>query len=410
MSVQVATATAPSSGGPGRATAEPVAPQRRATSLSAAVLALGALAVAVYAPVLGRHGNLSTEVVRADPPGRVRAGRRVRRGAPTLRAPGTPGAGRHRARGHRHRWPRRWARPTPRRRGGRDRPVGGARGRTAGGGALARGGHAPAPRAPRWQLPAEPGRHRGRVRRGSRHRHRHVDPPTRASPLARRPRDRGVRGDRPDRLAASLRRARRGVERQRMQWFGWAIAVGAEMLLVALALRVLWGWPTRPWLVVIVAERPAGGGPGHGELSPAGRAHRPHPGPHRVAGRAHRHRRHRLPRHRGRPRPHPHPRRALAAGSVHGGRRGRRPAVRAGAANASPSTPTASSTASARPPTRCCAPSGAGCRAPSPWTSSCCRWPSPCARPWAWPRPRCGRARGATSSAPCPCPTSRSGA
>ena len=38
----------------------------------------------------------------------------------------------------------------------------------------------------------------------------------------------------------------RGVERQRMQWFGWAVAVGAEILLVALALRVLWGWPTSP--------------------------------------------------------------------------------------------------------------------------------------------------------------------
>ena len=47
-----------------------------------------------------------------------------------------------------------------------------------------------------------------------------------------------------------------GVERQRMQWFGWAIAVGAEMLVVALALRVLWGWPTRPWLVVMVASVP----------------------------------------------------------------------------------------------------------------------------------------------------------
>jgi signal transduction histidine kinase len=48
----------------------------------------------------------------------------------------------------------------------------------------------------------------------------------------------------------------RGVERQRMQWFGWAFAVGAELLVVALALRVLWGWPTRPWLVVMVASLP----------------------------------------------------------------------------------------------------------------------------------------------------------
>jgi len=48
----------------------------------------------------------------------------------------------------------------------------------------------------------------------------------------------------------------RGVERQRMQWFGWAVAVGGEMLVLALALRVLWGWPTRPWLVVMVSSLP----------------------------------------------------------------------------------------------------------------------------------------------------------
>jgi len=48
----------------------------------------------------------------------------------------------------------------------------------------------------------------------------------------------------------------RGVERQRMQWFGWAVAVGAEMLVVALALHVLWGWPHHPWLVVMVSSVP----------------------------------------------------------------------------------------------------------------------------------------------------------
>ena len=47
-----------------------------------------------------------------------------------------------------------------------------------------------------------------------------------------------------------------GVERQRMQWFGWAIAVGAEMLVVALALHTLWGWPRWPWLVVMVSSLP----------------------------------------------------------------------------------------------------------------------------------------------------------
>jgi signal transduction histidine kinase len=47
-----------------------------------------------------------------------------------------------------------------------------------------------------------------------------------------------------------------GLERQRMQWFGWAAAVTLEALLVALALRVLLGWPTRAGLVVTVAVAP----------------------------------------------------------------------------------------------------------------------------------------------------------
>jgi signal transduction histidine kinase len=47
-----------------------------------------------------------------------------------------------------------------------------------------------------------------------------------------------------------------GAERQRMQWFGWAGAVAVEMLLGALALRVLSGWPTRPLLVLAGATAP----------------------------------------------------------------------------------------------------------------------------------------------------------
>ena len=47
-----------------------------------------------------------------------------------------------------------------------------------------------------------------------------------------------------------------GLERQRLQWFGWAVALGLELLLVALALRLLWGWPTRAGLVVAVASLP----------------------------------------------------------------------------------------------------------------------------------------------------------
>ncbi|HTV10659.1 MAG TPA: histidine kinase [Acidimicrobiales bacterium] len=48
----------------------------------------------------------------------------------------------------------------------------------------------------------------------------------------------------------------RGLERQRMQWFGWATAVGLASLLVALALHALLDWPTRAALVATVALTP----------------------------------------------------------------------------------------------------------------------------------------------------------
>ena len=47
-----------------------------------------------------------------------------------------------------------------------------------------------------------------------------------------------------------------GLERQRMQWFGWAAALTVEILLVALAMRGLWEWPTRYPLVVVVSLLP----------------------------------------------------------------------------------------------------------------------------------------------------------
>jgi signal transduction histidine kinase len=47
-----------------------------------------------------------------------------------------------------------------------------------------------------------------------------------------------------------------GLERQRMQWFGWAAAVAVVLLLVALALRVLLDWPTRAPLVLTVSLVP----------------------------------------------------------------------------------------------------------------------------------------------------------
>jgi signal transduction histidine kinase len=55
-------------------------------------------------------------------------------------------------------------------------------------------------------------------------------------------------------LAVGNARYRRsaGVERQRMQWFGWAVALAAEIGLLAAAARLLTGWPDSG-LAVIVA-------------------------------------------------------------------------------------------------------------------------------------------------------------
>ena len=59
-------------------------------------------------------------------------------------------------------------------------------------------------------------------------------------------------------LVGSNRRYRKaaGLERQRMQWFGWAVAVGAEMTLVALAVRLLAGWPDDAGAIATAATLP----------------------------------------------------------------------------------------------------------------------------------------------------------
>ena len=59
-------------------------------------------------------------------------------------------------------------------------------------------------------------------------------------------------------LAGSNRRYRKagGTERQRMQWFGWAVAVGAEMTLVAVAVRILSGWPDDAGAIATAATLP----------------------------------------------------------------------------------------------------------------------------------------------------------
>ena len=59
-------------------------------------------------------------------------------------------------------------------------------------------------------------------------------------------------------IGGSNHRYRRstGVERQRMQWFGWAVAVGTEVVLIVLALRVLTGWPPHVGVVCAAATLP----------------------------------------------------------------------------------------------------------------------------------------------------------
>jgi signal transduction histidine kinase len=55
-------------------------------------------------------------------------------------------------------------------------------------------------------------------------------------------------------LIGSMRRysKSRGVERQRMQWFGCAAAVGVELLLIALVGRLIWDWPDNFYRLYVV--------------------------------------------------------------------------------------------------------------------------------------------------------------
>ncbi|MGH2719935.1 MAG: hypothetical protein ACRDJU_15350 [Actinomycetota bacterium] len=48
----------------------------------------------------------------------------------------------------------------------------------------------------------------------------------------------------------------RGAERQRWQWFGWAVAVGLEVTLVAIAARLLTGWPHEGAAIAAAATLP----------------------------------------------------------------------------------------------------------------------------------------------------------
>lgn len=51
-------------------------------------------------------------------------------------------------------------------------------------------------------------------------------------------------------------RKSQGTERQRMQWFGWAVTVGAQVAVVALAVRLFSGWPSDGGLIAVAATLP----------------------------------------------------------------------------------------------------------------------------------------------------------
>lgn len=59
-------------------------------------------------------------------------------------------------------------------------------------------------------------------------------------------------------IVVSNRRYRKsqGMERQRLQWFGWAVAVGLEVTLVAVALRILTDWPHNGAVIAAAATLP----------------------------------------------------------------------------------------------------------------------------------------------------------
>ncbi len=51
-------------------------------------------------------------------------------------------------------------------------------------------------------------------------------------------------------------RLSQGIERQRMQWFGWAVAVGGEVVVMAIAVRLLSGWPSDGTVIAAAATLP----------------------------------------------------------------------------------------------------------------------------------------------------------
>ena len=111
--------------------------------------------------------------------------------------------------------------------------------------------------------------------------------------------------------------------------------------------------------------------------APAVDRDRPGAGPHGGGGGPARPRRGRLPVRGRRPGPGARGRGAVGAGPVHARGRGSVPSSPSRPVTASRKWPTSGSTASATGRTTRCAPSPGACPGPSPWTSSCCSWPSP---------------------------------
>ena len=145
------------------------------------------------------------------------------------------------------------------------------------------------------------------------------------------------------------------VDRRRMQWIGWGMAVATEAAIVAVALRLLTDWPPNVWRR---RPRPQRADPDRAHARHAahdGRPRRPPADPHGRDRRADGGRRRHLRRGGDRPRPDAVRRRAGAAAAVDGGRRAVARCSTCRRDAGSPNGPTGSCTASASLPTSCCA-------------------------------------------------------
>ena len=122
--------------------------------------------------------------------------------------------------------------------------------------------------------------------------------------------------------AANVRYVKAGaIDRRRMQWVGWGMAVATEAAIVIVALRLLTDWPDHARRRGVGDHRPRATGAHIGDVADDGRPRRPPAHPHGGDRRADGARCRRLRRRRARPGAHADRIRAGPAAPVDGGRR-----------------------------------------------------------------------------------------